>query len=61
MSDVVEVIRRDPARLANPDVVKGIDQSIIGGIDGALSTVVRPEAALQPVAMSQSANEPRSI
>jgi AraC-like DNA-binding protein len=40
VSDVMEVLRRDPARLANPDVVKGIDQSIIGGIDGALSTVV---------------------
>ena len=39
VNDVVEVIRKDPARLANPDVVKGIDQSIIGGIDGALSTV----------------------
>jgi len=40
VNNVVEVIRRDPARLANPNVVKGIDQSIIGGIDGALSTVV---------------------
>ncbi len=40
VNDVVELIRKDPARLANPNVVKGIDQSIIGGIDGALSTVI---------------------
>jgi len=39
VNDVVDVIRRDPARLANPNVVSGIDQSIIGGIDGALATV----------------------
>ena len=40
VNNVVELIRKDPARLANPNVVKGIDQSIIGGIDEALSTVV---------------------
>jgi AraC-like DNA-binding protein len=40
VNNVVEMMRRDPARLANPNVVKGIDQSIIGGIDAALSTVV---------------------
>jgi AraC family ethanolamine operon transcriptional activator len=40
VSNAVEVIRRDPGRLANPNVVKGIDHSIIGGIDEALSTVV---------------------
>jgi AraC-like DNA-binding protein len=40
VNNVVEVIRKDPARLANPNVVKGMDQSIIGGIDEALSTVV---------------------
>lgn len=40
VNDVVEVMRRDPARLGNPNVVKGMDQSLIGGIDGALSTVV---------------------
>lgn len=36
---VVEIIRKDPARLANPNVLRAIDQSIIGGIDGALATV----------------------
>lgn len=39
VNDVVDIIRRDPARLANPNVVRGMDQSIIGGIDGALATV----------------------
>lgn len=40
VTNVMDVILKDPARLANPNVVKGIDQSIIGGIDGALATVV---------------------
>jgi AraC family ethanolamine operon transcriptional activator len=40
VNDIVEVIRRDPARLANPNVVKGIDQSIVGGIGGALSSMI---------------------
>ncbi len=37
---VAELIRKDPARLVNPNVVKGIDQSIVGSIDDALSSIV---------------------
>ena len=40
VNNVVEVAQKDPARLANANVVKGIEESIISGIDGALSTVV---------------------
>lgn len=39
VNSVVDLIRNDPARLANPNVVRGIDQSIVGGIDAALATV----------------------
>lgn len=60
VNSVVEVIRRDPARLANPNVVKGIDQSIIGGIDGALSTVVLSASSIATgryVAITKRAEE----
>ena len=40
VNDVVELIRRDRARLANPNVLKGIDQSLVGGIGMALSTAI---------------------
>lgn len=60
VNNVVEVIRKDPARLANPNVVKGMDQSIIGGIDGALSTVILSGSSVATgryVAISKRAEE----
>ncbi|WP_300263344.1 AraC family transcriptional regulator [Bradyrhizobium sp.] len=46
VSDVAEVIQSDPARIANPNVLKGMDRSIIGGVDDALSTFVLPSSSL---------------
>lgn len=40
VKSVVEIIREEPERLANPNVMKGIDRSITGCIDDALSTIV---------------------
>lgn len=45
-ADVTDVIRSDPARIANPNVLKGMDQSILVGLDDALSTFVLPAASI---------------
>jgi AraC-like DNA-binding protein len=38
VSDVLAIAQKDPARLAHPNVLKGLSESIIGGLDHALLT-----------------------
>lgn len=38
--DLLEIFERDPVRLTNPNVLRGIDQSIFTGIDQALLAAV---------------------
>jgi len=40
IQDIVRVIKGDPTRLFNPNVIKGIDQSVTSGIDNALLAAV---------------------
>jgi AraC-like DNA-binding protein len=58
--DIIRIADRDPARLATPNALKGIDQSIVGGINDALleSSTVRGGAALgRYVAICKRAQE----
>src|SRR5262245_53489936 len=40
VGDIVKVIRNDPTRLLNPNVLKGIDQCVTNGIEQALIAAV---------------------
>jgi AraC-like DNA-binding protein len=42
VSDVVAIARSDPSRLAHPNVLKDVSESIIGGLDHALLAAVPP-------------------
>lgn len=42
VSDIVAIAQNDPSRLAHPNVLKGLSESIIGGLDHALMTAVPP-------------------
>lgn len=40
VGDIVRVIRRDPVRTINPNVLKGMEQSIFGSLDETFSNVM---------------------
>jgi AraC-like DNA-binding protein len=42
VSNFVAIAQKDPSRLAHPNVLKGLSESIIGGLDHALLTAVLP-------------------
>jgi AraC family transcriptional regulator, ethanolamine operon transcriptional activator len=42
VSDALAIAQNDPARLAHPNALKGLSESIIGGLDHALLTAVPP-------------------